>query len=128
MITFSSSPLGTASSPISTTAAGVQPVVKLVSTAQTAPSATVTGSLQKYIVVSLPPPGEGGKAGGAPGTQLSPSAPPGLALPGLAPPIGTSTIKQEPGDSPQAPPGTPSPFGKANGAQGGVAGSPQPSQ
>ncbi|XP_074980187.1 transcription initiation factor TFIID subunit 6 isoform X2 [Caretta caretta] len=128
VITFSSSPLGTASSPISTTAAGVQPVVKLVSTAQTAPSATVTGSLQKYIVVSLPPPGEGGKAGGAPGTQLSPSAPPGLALPGLAPPIGTSTIKQEPGDSPQAPPGTPSPFGKANGAQGGVAGSPQPSQ
>uniref|UniRef100_A0A8C4YIQ3 Transcription initiation factor TFIID subunit 6 n=1 Tax=Gopherus evgoodei TaxID=1825980 RepID=A0A8C4YIQ3_9SAUR len=127
VITFSSSPLGTASSPISTTAAGVQPVVKLVSTAQTAPSATVTGNLQKYIVVSLPPPGEGGKAGGPPGAQLSPSAPPGLALPGLAP-AGTPTIKQEPGDSPQAPPGTPSPFGKANGAQGGVAGSPQPSQ
>uniref|UniRef100_A0A674JEW7 TATA-box binding protein associated factor 6 n=1 Tax=Terrapene triunguis TaxID=2587831 RepID=A0A674JEW7_9SAUR len=122
VITFSSSPLGTASSPVSTTAAGVQPVVKLVSTAQTAPSATVTGSLQKYIVVSLPPPGEGGKAGGP---QLSPSAPPGLALPGLAP---AATIKQEPGDSPQAPPGTPSPFGKANGTQGGVAGSPQPSQ
>ncbi|XP_050789465.1 transcription initiation factor TFIID subunit 6 isoform X2 [Gopherus flavomarginatus] len=127
VITFSSSPLGTASSPISTTAAGVQPVVKLVSTAQTAPSATVTGNLQKYIVVSLPPPGEGGKAGGPPGAQLSPSAPPGLALPGLAP-ASNPTIKQEPGDSPQAPPGTPSPFGKANGAQGGVAGSPQPSQ
>ncbi|KAH1164632.1 hypothetical protein KIL84_009502 [Mauremys mutica] len=127
VITFSSSPLGTASSPVSTTAAGVQPVVKLVSTAQTAPSATVTGSLQKYIVVSLPPPGEGGKAGGPPGAQLSPSAPPGLVLPGLAP-AGAPTIKQEPGDSPQGPPGTPSPFGKANGAQGGLAGSPQPSQ
>ncbi|XP_039356060.1 transcription initiation factor TFIID subunit 6 isoform X2 [Mauremys reevesii] len=127
VITFSSSPLGTASSPVSTTAAGVQPVVKLVSAAQTAPSATVTGSLQKYIVVSLPPPGEGGKAGGPPGAQLSPSAPPGLVLPGLAP-AGAPTIKQEPGDSPQGPPGTPSPFGKANGAQGGLAGSPQPSQ
>ncbi|XP_067412669.1 transcription initiation factor TFIID subunit 6 [Emydura macquarii macquarii] len=123
VITFSTSPVGTATSPVTTTVASLQPVVKLVSTAQTAPSATVTGNVQKYIVVSLPPPGEGGKGGGPP-AQLSPSAPPGLALPGLAPPAG-ATIKQEPGDSPPPPAGPPTPFGKANGAQGGMAESPQ---
>uniref|UniRef100_A0A8C8RW72 Transcription initiation factor TFIID subunit 6 n=1 Tax=Pelusios castaneus TaxID=367368 RepID=A0A8C8RW72_9SAUR len=100
VITFSTSPVGTATSPVTTTVASLQPVVKLVSTAQTAPSATVTGNVQKYIVVSLPPPGEGSKGG--PPAQLSPSAPPGLALPSLAPPTST-TIKQEPSDSPQTP-------------------------
>ncbi|XP_025922806.1 transcription initiation factor TFIID subunit 6, partial [Apteryx rowi] len=80
VITFSTSPAPTATSPVTTTVPSVQPVVKLVSAAPTAPSATVTGSVQKYIVVSLPPAGEGKATAGAPagastpGPQLSPSA------------------------------------------------------
>ncbi|XP_074839154.1 LOW QUALITY PROTEIN: transcription initiation factor TFIID subunit 6 [Carettochelys insculpta] len=118
VITFSTSPVGASPAPASgapaLSPAAVQPVVKLVSPAPAPapapPSAAPppASSVQKYIVVSLPPPGEGGKAGGPP-AQLSPSAPP----------------KPESADSPQAPP---APFGKANGAQGGGAGSPQPSQ
>ncbi|NWJ01871.1 TAF6 factor, partial [Crypturellus undulatus] len=82
VITFSTSPAPTATSPVTSTVASAQPVVKLVSAAPTAPSATVTGSVQKYIVVSLPPAGDGKAA--AP--QLSPSA--------------TAATKTE--DSPQA--------------------------
>ncbi|XP_059831189.1 transcription initiation factor TFIID subunit 6 isoform X4 [Hypanus sabinus] len=41
-------------SPVTTSMPSVQPIVKLVSTSQTAPSNTVTGNTQKYIVVSLP--------------------------------------------------------------------------
>lgn len=57
VITFSTSPAPTATSPVTTSVPSAQPVVKLVSAAPTAPSATVTGSVQKYIVVSLPPAG-----------------------------------------------------------------------
>ncbi|KAM8794255.1 transcription initiation factor TFIID subunit 6 [Eudromia elegans] len=103
VITFSTSPAPTATSPVtSTVATSAQPVVKLVSAAPTAPSATVTGSVQKYIVVSLPPAGDSKAATAA---QLSPSAT-------------AATIKTE--DSPQGP------FGKANGAA--VPQSPQATQ
>ncbi|XP_078389962.1 transcription initiation factor TFIID subunit 6 isoform X2 [Cetorhinus maximus] len=55
VITLRTTPCGTGStSPVTTTVASIQPIVKLVSTSQTAPSSTVTGSTQKYIVVSLP--------------------------------------------------------------------------
>ncbi|XP_064357168.1 transcription initiation factor TFIID subunit 6 [Dromaius novaehollandiae] len=118
VITFSTSPAPTATSPVTTTVASAQPVVKLVSAAPTAPSATVTGSVQKYIVVSLPPAGEGKATAGAPaGPQLSPSA--------TASPAATAAAKPEPGDSPQ--PAT-APFGKANGAPGAAAQSPQAAQ
>ncbi|XP_060710434.1 transcription initiation factor TFIID subunit 6 isoform X2 [Hemiscyllium ocellatum] len=55
VITLRTTPCGSGStSPVTTTVASIQPIVKLVSTSQTAPSSTVTGSTQKYIVVSLP--------------------------------------------------------------------------
>ncbi|XP_072704684.1 transcription initiation factor TFIID subunit 6 [Ciconia boyciana] len=124
VITFSTSPAPTATSPVTTTVPSVQPVVKLVSAAPTVPSATVTGSVQKYIVVSLPPTGDSkggtGTPTGAttPGPQLSPSA---TSSPAAAVPSAV-TPKSEPGDSPQPPPPA---FGKANGAPGAVAQSPQ---
>lgn len=124
VITFSTSPAPTATSPVTTTVPSVQPVVKLVSAAPTVPSATVTGSVQKYIVVSLPPAGDnkGGTAtptgAATPGPQLSPSAVPSPAVPSAV------TPKSETGDSPQPPPS----FGKANGATGAVAQSPQSAQ
>lgn len=126
VITFSTSPAPTATSPVTTTVPSVQPVVKLVSAAPTAPSATVTGSVQKYIVVSLPPtagdPKPTTSVPTTPGPQLSPSS-------ATASPAATAvtTPKSEPGDSPQPPPSsTAGPFGKANGA--GVAQSPQSAQ
>lgn len=127
VITFSTSPAPTATSPVTTTVPSVQPVVKLVSAAPTVPSATVTGSVQKYIVVSLPPTGDSkggtGTPTGAttPGPQLSPSATtsPAAAVPSAV------TPKSEPGDSPQPPPPS---FGKANGTPGAVAQSPQSAQ
>ncbi|CAM5138887.1 unnamed protein product [Natator depressus] len=126
VITFSSSPLGTASSPISTTAAGVQPVVKLVSTAQTAPSATVTGSLQKYIVVSLPPPGEGGKAGG----PLGPSSPPrphrGWRCPAWRPPLAPPPSSRSPVTAPKPRPAPPAPSARPTGRRGAWPGRPSP--
>uniref|UniRef100_UPI00398F66AF transcription initiation factor TFIID subunit 6 n=1 Tax=Pristiophorus japonicus TaxID=55135 RepID=UPI00398F66AF len=55
VITLRTTPCGTGStSPVTTTVPSIQPIVKLVSTSQTAPSSTVTGNAQKYIVVSLP--------------------------------------------------------------------------
>ncbi|XP_061446368.1 transcription initiation factor TFIID subunit 6 [Rhineura floridana] len=124
VITLSGGPAGTSTSPVTTTVPSTQPLVKLVSGGQAASGPQVSGSVQKYIVVSLPPAAEG-KGGGA---QLSPSssssAPPSLAL--------CSGIKQERSESPQ-PPGSASTSAatafltKANGAHGGVPESPQPS-
>ncbi|KAM6225656.1 LOW QUALITY PROTEIN: transcription initiation factor TFIID subunit 6-like, partial [Porphyrio hochstetteri] len=128
VITFSTSPAPTATSPVTTSVPSIQPVVKLVSAAPTAPSATVTGSVQKYIVVSLPPTPDGkGGAGPTPhpGTPTAPLPPPPPPPPPLPPPA--APPKAEPGDSPQPPPGTPPPaFGKANGAP--VPQSPQSAQ
>lgn len=111
----------TTTSPVTTTVPSVQPIVKLVSTATTAPPSTAPsgpGSVQKYIVVSLPPTGEGK---GGPASHPSPAPPPSSA----PSPLGGSALcggKQEAGDSPPPAPGTP----KANGSQPPGSGSPQP--
>ncbi|XP_054848411.1 transcription initiation factor TFIID subunit 6 [Eublepharis macularius] len=122
VITLSGAPAATSTSPVTTTVPSTQPLVKLVSGGQAAPSPPVSGSVQKYIVVSLPPAADGKGASG----QLSPSssAQAGLAL--------STGIKQERSDSPQ-PPGNSSTItataflAKANGAPGLVPESPQPS-
>ncbi|XP_053119268.1 LOW QUALITY PROTEIN: transcription initiation factor TFIID subunit 6 [Hemicordylus capensis] len=123
VITLSGAPAATSTSPVTTTVPSTQPLVKLVSGGQAAPSPPVSGSVQKYIVVSLPPAAEG--KGGS-GAQLSPSA---TAAPSSSLALSTG-IKQERSDSPQ-PPGSTSAatafLAKANGAQGMVPGSPQPS-
>ncbi|XP_053908688.1 transcription initiation factor TFIID subunit 6 [Cuculus canorus] len=75
VLTFSTSPAPTATSPVTTSVPSVQPVVKLVSAAPTVPSATVTGSVQKYIVVSLPP-----SAGDKSGPGATPPPPPAPQL------------------------------------------------
>lgn len=126
VITLSGASASTATSPVTTTVPSTQPLVKLVSGAQAAPSPPVAASVQKYIVVSLPPAADS-KGGSA---QLSPSsAPPGLALSSTS-----TTIKQERSDSPQTPAASASTsaatafLAKANGAQGPlVPESPQPS-
>uniref|UniRef100_A0A2K6LG36 Transcription initiation factor TFIID subunit 6 n=1 Tax=Rhinopithecus bieti TaxID=61621 RepID=A0A2K6LG36_RHIBE len=111
----------TTTSPVTTTVPSVQPIVKLVSTATTAPPSTAPsgpGSVQKYIVVSLPPTGEGK---GGPVSHPSPVPPPASS----PSPLSGSALcggKQEPGDSPPPAPGTP----KANGSQPPNSGSPQP--
>ncbi|XP_047635601.1 transcription initiation factor TFIID subunit 6 isoform X2 [Phacochoerus africanus] len=111
----------TTTSPVTTTVPSVQPIVKLVSTATAAPPSTAPsgpGSVQKYIVVSLPPTGEG--KGGA---TSHPS--PAPALPSAPSPLGGSALcggKPEAGESPPPAPGTP----KANGSQPPGSGSPQP--
>lgn len=111
----------TTTSPVTTTVPSVQPIVKLVSTATTAPPSTAPagpGSVQKYIVVSLPPTGEGK---GGPPSHPSP-VPPSSSSPS---PLGGSALcggKQETGDSPPPAPGTP----KANGSQPTGPSSPQP--
>ncbi|KAH0626013.1 hypothetical protein JD844_000710 [Phrynosoma platyrhinos] len=131
VITLSGGPASTSTSPVTTTVPSTQPLVKLVSGGQAAPSPPVSGSVQKYIVVSLPPAAEGK---GASGAQLSPSSssssastPPSLGFSGAG-------VKQEQSDSPQ-PPGSSSSTAsatafltKANGGgQGGaVPESPQP--
>ncbi|XP_054990850.1 transcription initiation factor TFIID subunit 6 isoform X4 [Sorex araneus] len=98
----------TTTSPVTTTVPSVQPIVKLVSTATSAPPSTAPsgpGSVQKYIVVSLPTTGEGK------GPVSHPSPAPASALS----PLGGSTLcggKQEAGESPPTAPGTP----KANGS------------
>nr|XP_033779801.1 transcription initiation factor TFIID subunit 6 [Geotrypetes seraphini] len=124
VITLNTTPAATTStSPVTTTVPSIQPIVKLVSTAQTVTSSTATGSVQKYIVVSLPSASEG-KTQSTQGAlqQLSPSASTGLAISGLP------SVKQERPDSPQpflsAVGGM---FSKTNGSQG-VPESPQPSQ
>ncbi|XP_063581722.1 transcription initiation factor TFIID subunit 6 isoform X4 [Pongo abelii] len=110
----------TTTSPVTTTVPSVQPIVKLVSTATTAPPSTAPsgpGSVQKYIVVSLPPTGEGK---GGPTSHPSPVPPPASS----PSPLSGSALcggKQEPGDSPPPAPGTP----KTNGSQPN-SGSPQP--
>ncbi|KAM6288901.1 LOW QUALITY PROTEIN: transcription initiation factor TFIID subunit 6-like, partial [Aegotheles albertisi] len=101
VITFSTSPAPpAATSPVTTSVPSVQPVVKLVSAAPTVPSATVTGSVQKYIVVSLPPSGDTKAtpppSATTPGPQLSPSATAG------PPPAAATTPKLELGDGPQS--------------------------
>ncbi|XP_021561962.1 transcription initiation factor TFIID subunit 6 [Carlito syrichta] len=114
-------PGSTTTSPVTTTVPSVQPVVKLVSTATTAPPSAAPsgpGSVQKYIVVSLPPAGEGK---GGPTSHPSPVPPPSSS----PSPLGSSApcgVKQEAGDSPPPAPGTP----KANGSQPLSSGSPQP--
>lgn len=111
----------TTTSPVTTTVPSVQPIVKLVSTATTAPPSTAPagpGNVQKYIVVSLPPTGEGK---GGPPSHPSPVPPPSSS----PSPLGGSALcggKQEAGDSPPPAPGTP----KANGSQPTGPGSPQP--
>ncbi|XP_029436488.1 transcription initiation factor TFIID subunit 6 isoform X2 [Rhinatrema bivittatum] len=124
VITLSTTPAATATSPVTTTVPSIQPIVKLVSTAQTVTSSTATGSVQKYIVVSLPSAGDG-KSQSTQGAlqQLSPSPSASLALSGLP------AVKQERPESPQPSylPGAAGVFGKANGSQG-VPESPQPSQ
>uniref|UniRef100_A0A2K6DJI8 Transcription initiation factor TFIID subunit 6 n=1 Tax=Macaca nemestrina TaxID=9545 RepID=A0A2K6DJI8_MACNE len=111
----------TTTSPVTTTVPSVQPIVKLVSTATTAPPSTAPsgpGSVQKYIVVSLPPTGEGK---GGPVSHPSPVPPPASS----PSPLSSSALcggKQEAGDSPPPAPGTP----KANGSQPPNSGSPQP--
>ncbi|KAJ7313353.1 hypothetical protein JRQ81_004646 [Phrynocephalus forsythii] len=146
VITLSGGPTSTSTSPVTTTVPSTQPLVKLVSGGQAAPSPPVSGSVQKYIVVSLPAATEG--KGGS--TQLSPSSsssssssastPPNLAVPGGCSGGGSSnssSIKQEPSDSPQ-PPGSSAAasattaatafLAKANGAPNMLPpGSPQPS-
>ncbi|XP_023610144.1 transcription initiation factor TFIID subunit 6, partial [Myotis lucifugus] len=112
----------TTTSPVTTTVPSVQPIVKLVSTATAAPPSTAPsgpGSVQKYIVVSLPPTGDG--KGGPPTSHPSP-VPPQSSAPS---PLGGSALcggKQEAGDSPPPAPGTP----KANGSQPPGSSSPQP--
>lgn len=129
VITLSGAPAGTSTSPVTTTVPSTQPLMKLVSGGQAAPSPPVSASVQKYIVVSLPPAAEGKGGSG----QLSPSSatPPSLAL--------SAGVKQEQSDSPQPPPAGASSalpptaaatafLAKANGAPPGlVPESPQPS-
>ncbi|XP_033026011.1 transcription initiation factor TFIID subunit 6 [Lacerta agilis] len=123
VITLSGGPACTSTSPVTTTVPSTQPLVKLVSGGQSAPSPPVSGSVQKYIVVSLPAAAEGKGAGAA---QLSPSSSSGAG--GLALPGG---IKQEHGESPPPPGSSASTsaatafLAKANGAQGLVPESPQ---
>ncbi|MBV99501.1 Transcription initiation factor TFIID subunit 6, partial [Eschrichtius robustus] len=111
----------TTTSPVTTTVPSVQPIVKLVSTATSAPPSTAPsgpGSVQKYIVVSLPPTGEGK---GGPTSHPSPAPPPTSA----PSPLGVSALcggKPETGESPPPAPGTP----KANGSQPPGSGSPPP--
>ncbi|XP_007441138.3 transcription initiation factor TFIID subunit 6 [Python bivittatus] len=122
VITLSGGPASTSTSPVTSTVPSTQPLVKLVSGGQAAPSPPISGSVQKYIVVSLPPATEG-KGGGS---QLSPSssAPPSLAL-------SSGSLKQERSTSPQLP-GSASTSATAflakanNGGQGLVPESPQP--
>uniref|UniRef100_A0ABM5EJY4 Transcription initiation factor TFIID subunit 6 n=1 Tax=Pogona vitticeps TaxID=103695 RepID=A0ABM5EJY4_9SAUR len=101
VITLSGGPTSTSTSPVTTTVPSTQPLVKLVSGGQAAPSPPVSSSVQKYIVVSLPPAteGKGGSAQLSPSSSSSSSAstPPSLALPGSG-----SSVKQEPSDSPQS--------------------------
>ncbi|XP_044514028.1 transcription initiation factor TFIID subunit 6-like isoform X2 [Gracilinanus agilis] len=71
----------TMTSPVTTTVTNVQPIVKLVSTATAAPASTApsgAGSVQKYILVTLPPSGEGK---GEPTSHASPAPPPSSSSP-----------------------------------------------
>ncbi|XP_006859687.1 PREDICTED: transcription initiation factor TFIID subunit 6 [Chrysochloris asiatica] len=109
----------TTTSPVTTTTvSSVQPIVKLVSTSATTPPSTAPsgpGSVQKFIVVSLPK----GEGKGGPTSHPSP-VPPASSSPS---PLGGSALcagKQEAGDSPPPAPGTP----KANGSQPPGSGSP----
>ncbi|KAM3823286.1 transcription initiation factor TFIID subunit 6 [Vipera latastei] len=126
VITLSGGQASTSTSPVTSTVPSTQPLVKLVSGAQAAPSPPISGSVQKYIVVSLPPATEG--KGGA--SQLSPSssAPPSLGL-------ASGALKQERSSSPQLPGGASTTTGATafltkatNGGQGLVPESPQPSR
>ncbi|KAM4754412.1 transcription initiation factor TFIID subunit 6-like [Cyanocitta cristata] len=153
VITLSTSPAPTATSPVTTTVPSVQPLVKLVS-APAVPSAGAAGgvsgaaggvasaAVQKYIVVSLPAAGDTkGTAGTAttpagpgatpPAPQLSPSATTAVATAGAgsgASPV-AAVVKAEAGDSPQGPAGaTAGSFGKANGTPVGGTQEPQGGQ
>uniref|UniRef100_UPI000B4C469B transcription initiation factor TFIID subunit 6 n=1 Tax=Lonchura striata TaxID=40157 RepID=UPI000B4C469B len=142
VITLSTSPAPTATSPVTTTVPSVQPLVKLVSpgvpgatTAATTATAGVPGvpgvpgAVQKYIVVSLPPAAGDGKGGTAttatpppaPAPQLSPSAT--AATAGGSP---VAAARAEAGDSPQG--ATAVPSGKANGTPGVAAQEPPAGQ
>ncbi|XP_077048972.1 transcription initiation factor TFIID subunit 6 [Agelaius phoeniceus] len=123
VITLSTSPAPTATSPVTTTVPSVQPLVKLVSPAvpssatssATGSAAGVPGTVQKYIVVSLPPASGGDTKGG--GTATTTATPPpapatATATPQLSPsatggsPVASATSaattpKGEAGDSPQ---------------------------
>ncbi|KAK1344974.1 hypothetical protein QTO34_013678, partial [Cnephaeus nilssonii] len=80
----------TTTSPVTTTVPSVQPIVKLVSTATAAPPSTAPsgpGSVQKYIVVSLPPTGDG-KGAPPPTLPRSPPNPQPLPHLGAVPSVG----------------------------------------
>ncbi|XP_032092925.1 transcription initiation factor TFIID subunit 6 isoform X1 [Thamnophis elegans] len=124
VFTLSGGPASTSTSPVTSTVPSTQPLVKLVSGGQAAPSPPISGSVQKYIVVSLPPATEG--KGGP--SQLSPSSsvPPSLGLAG-------GPLKQERSNSPQLPGGASTTTNATafltkatNGGQGLVPESPQP--
>ncbi|XP_077170284.1 transcription initiation factor TFIID subunit 6 [Paroedura picta] len=121
VITLSGAPTGTSTSPVTTTVPSTQPLMKLVSGGQAASSPPIAGSVQKYIVVSLPPAAEGKGGSG----QLSPSSSTPSAL-GLS--VG---IKQERSDSPppsaNASAAATAFLAKANGGPSTVPESPQPS-
>ncbi|XP_058684415.1 transcription initiation factor TFIID subunit 6 isoform X2 [Poecile atricapillus] len=122
VITLSTSPAPTATSPVTTTVPSVQPLVKLVS-GPAVPGATggasggasggATSAVQKYIVVSLPAAGDskGATAPSAPSApHMSPSATGGSPV--------AAAPKAEAGDSPQGPAATAATLGKANGTPG----------
>ncbi|XP_074390018.1 LOW QUALITY PROTEIN: transcription initiation factor TFIID subunit 6-like, partial [Zonotrichia albicollis] len=132
VITLSTSPAPTATSPVTSTVPSVQPLVKLVATSSATSgsgSATgVTGAVQKYIVVSLPPAaGDAAKGGTAavtnnvtnvtanatppPAPQLSPSATTSGGSPGATkgeagtvPRAGGGTCRANGGTGTQEPP------------------------
>ncbi|XP_067325724.1 transcription initiation factor TFIID subunit 6 [Anolis sagrei] len=98
VITLSGGPSGTPTSPVTTTVPSAQPLVKLVSGGPATPNPSVAGSVQKYIVVSLPPAASSESKGPSAvattaAAQLSPSpsssssssssTPPNLGLPGV---------------------------------------------
>nr|XP_060635758.1 transcription initiation factor TFIID subunit 6 [Anolis sagrei ordinatus] len=111
VITLSGGPSGTPTSPVTTTVPSAQPLVKLVSGGPATPNPSVAGSVQKYIVVSLPPAASSSSESKGPSAvattaaaQLSPSpsssssssssTPPNLGLPGV------SLVKTERSESP----------------------------
>ncbi|XP_066427489.1 transcription initiation factor TFIID subunit 6 [Molothrus aeneus] len=149
VITLSTSPAPTATSPVTTTVPSVQPLVKLVSPAvpssatssATSSAAGVPGTVQKYIVVSLPPASGGDTKGGATAATAATGATPppaAAAAPQLSPsatggsPVASATAatpKGEAGDSPQGAAAAVTAAAvtfKANGTAGAVTGTQEP--
>ncbi|XP_059346594.1 transcription initiation factor TFIID subunit 6 [Ammospiza nelsoni] len=114
VITLSTSPAPTATSPVTSTVPSVQPLVKLVSPAVPSSAATssatttsgatagggVPGAVQKYIVVSLPP-AAAAAAGDAPkGANATVT---GATVTGATPPPAPQLSPSAAGGSPSAP-------------------------